>query len=216
MVTTIWVMLLAFSLRMPNLALTRSAAPITWCMVSSMRARPCWPEPARLEAWSAAEVTSVMVRTRSREVAAISREVAPISVVVAAVSVAVACCCLEVAAISVTEVVTCTDERWAWDTRLARASAISLKPLSMAPNSSLRSRLRRMLRSPERSLSRAWTMRCMGAVMARISNRPQIPAAMIASSSETIMLPLAVLTALTISLVSVSAEARLCSITSFR
>ncbi|MNH41684.1 hypothetical protein D3C79_1032250 [compost metagenome] len=59
-------------------------------------------------------------------------------------------------------------------------------------------------------------MRCMGAVMARISNRPQIPAAMIASSSETIMLPLAVLTALTISLVSVSAEARLCSITSFR
>ena len=57
-----------------------------------------------------------MVRTRSREVAAISREVAPISVVVAAVSVAVACCCLEVAAISVTEVVTCTDERWAWDT----------------------------------------------------------------------------------------------------
>jgi hypothetical protein len=70
-----------------------------------------------VEAWSAATETSVMVRTRSREVAAISREVAPISVVVAAVSVAVACCCLEVAAISVTEVVTCTDERWACDTR---------------------------------------------------------------------------------------------------
>ena len=38
---------------------------------------------------------------------------APISVVVAAVSVAVACCCLDVAAISVTEVVTWTEERWA-------------------------------------------------------------------------------------------------------
>ena len=95
--------------------------------------RPCWPEPASTEAWSAALVTSVMVRTRSREVAAISREVAPISVVVAAVSVAVACCCLEVAAISVTEVVTCTDERWAWDTSVVSSLIISLKPVSTAP-----------------------------------------------------------------------------------
>ncbi|MNJ80279.1 hypothetical protein D3C77_785990 [compost metagenome] len=51
--------------------------------------------------------------------------------------------------------------------------------------------------------------------MARISNRPQMPAATIASSSDTTMLPLAVPTALTISLVSTSAEIRLCSITSF-
>ncbi|MNP44305.1 hypothetical protein D3C76_1381600 [compost metagenome] len=52
--------------------------------------------------------------------------------------------------------------------------------------------------------------------MARISSRPQMPAATIASSSDTTMLPLAVLTALTISLVAESADARLCSITSFR
>jgi len=157
MVTTTWLMLPAFSLRIASLAFTRSAAPITECMVSSIRARPCWPEPASTEAWSAALETSVMVRTRSREVAAISREVAPISVVVAAVSVAVACCCLEVAAISVTEVVTCTDERWAWDTRAVSSVIMSLKPVSTAPNSSLRSRFRRPLRSPVRMISRMLT-----------------------------------------------------------
>ncbi|KWV86986.1 hypothetical protein PFLmoz3_03451 [Pseudomonas fluorescens] len=153
MVTTTWLMLPAFSLRIASLALTRSAAPITECMVSSMRARPCWPEPAATEAWSAAVDTSVMVRTKSLDVAAISREVAPISVVVAAVSVAVACCCLEVAAISVTEVVTCTDERCAWDTRAVSSVIMSLKPVSTALNSSLRSRFRRLLRSPVRMTS---------------------------------------------------------------
>ncbi|MNE98332.1 hypothetical protein D3C80_1968310 [compost metagenome] len=55
-----------------------------------------------------------------------------------------------------------------------------------------------------------------GRVMARISSSPQMPAATIASSSEIIMLPLAVLTALTMSWVAASAEARLFSITSFR
>ncbi|MNF86750.1 hypothetical protein D3C84_691970 [compost metagenome] len=136
-----------------------------------------------------------MVRTRSREVAAISREVAPISVVVAAVSVAVACCCLEVAAISVTEVVTCTDERCAWDTSAVSSVIMSLKPVSTAPNSSLRSRLRRELRSPVRMVSRICTMRLIGAMIARISNRPHRPAARTATSSEMNMLTLAAATA---------------------
>ncbi|MCY1185239.1 hypothetical protein D9M73_260010 [compost metagenome] len=112
--------------------------------------------------------------------------------------------------------VTCTDERWAWDTRLVSSPIISLKPLSTAPNSSLRSRFRRTLRSPPLSLSRAWTIRCIGAVMARISTSPQRVAATMANNSETIMLNLAVATALTMESVALSAERRLRSITPFR
>jgi len=133
-----------------------------------MRARPNCPAPARVEVCSAAPETSVMVRTRSREVAAISREVAPISVVVAAVSVAVACCCLEVAAISVTEVVTCTDERCAWATNALICSAMPLKPVSMAPNSSRRPRFRRAVRSPRASCCRVSTTWRTGWVIACI------------------------------------------------
>ncbi|MNJ04903.1 hypothetical protein D3C73_1658860 [compost metagenome] len=48
--------------------------------------------------------------------------------------------------------------------------------------------------------------------MARISSRPQMPAATIANNSETIMLPLAVLTAPTISWLAASAASRLYSI----
>ncbi|MCY1280133.1 hypothetical protein D3C86_1433630 [compost metagenome] len=146
-----------------------------------------------------------MVRTRSREVAAISREVAPISVVVAAVSVAVACCCLDVAAISVTDVVTCTDERWAWDTREVSSVIMSLNPVSTAPNSSLRSRFRRLLRSPVRMISRILTMRFIGAMMARISNRPQRAAASTAITREIPMMPLAVSTASSMAAMSASA-----------
>ncbi|MNZ59298.1 hypothetical protein D3C78_773300 [compost metagenome] len=146
-----------------------------------------------------------MVRTRSREVAAISREVAPISVVVAAVSVAVACCCLEVAAISVTEVVTCTEERCAWDTSEVNSVIMSLKPVSTAPNSSLRSRFKRLLRSPVRMVSRIFTMRFIGAMIARISNRPQSPAANTATSSDTPMLIFAATTASSMAAVAWSA-----------
>jgi len=56
----------------------------------------------------------------------------------------------------------------------------------------------------------------MGEVMARSSSKPQIPAATMASNSDTTMLPLAVFTALTISRVAASADRRFCSITSFR
>ncbi|MNH47975.1 hypothetical protein D3C79_1115000 [compost metagenome] len=69
----------------------------------------------------------------------------------------------------------------------------------------MRSRFRRTLRSPPLSLSRAWTMRCMGAVMARISTSPQVVAAKMANSSEMTMLNLAVDTALTIDSVAFSA-----------
>ena len=110
-----------------------------------------------------------MVRTSSREVAEISREVAPISVVVAATSDAVACCCLEVAAISVTEVATCTAERWVLPTRPVSSSTMPLKPVSMALNSSLRARRRRRLRSPLPVSSRVRTMSRMGSTMARNS-----------------------------------------------
>ncbi|MCY1244655.1 hypothetical protein D3C85_816080 [compost metagenome] len=150
-----------------------------------------------------------MVRTRSREVAAISREVAPISVVVAAVSVAVACCCLEVAAISVTDVVTCTDERCAWDTSEVSSVIMSLKPVSTAPNSSLRSRLRRRLRSPVRMTSRICTIRFIGAMIARINNRPQRPAASTATSREMPMMVFAVSTASSMAATSWSATALL-------
>ena len=74
-------------------------------------------------------------------------------------------------------------------------SLVTAGGLSISSNSSLMragSRSRRMLKSPERSLSRACTMRCMGVVIARINSSPQMPAAMMARISETIMLPLAV------------------------
>ncbi|MNT76135.1 hypothetical protein D3C72_2151020 [compost metagenome] len=93
---------------------------------------------------------------------------------------------------------------------------MSLKPVSTAPNSSLRSRFMRTLRSPLLSLSRACTIRCMGAVMARISSKPQIAAAIIARTREMIMLTLAVTTASTIESAASSAECRLRSITLFR
>ena len=216
MVVTTWLMLPAFSLRIASLALTRSAAPITWCMVSSMRARPNWPEPARVEVCSAAPETSLMVRTRSREVAAISREVAPISVVVAAVSVAVACCCLEVAAISVTEVVTCTEERWACDTRPLSSSAMPLKPVSMAPNSSRRPRFRRAVRSPPAIRSRLRTIFWIGWVIARNSRNPQMPATTTASNRVTSMLSSASSTALTMFSEARSAMSLFSSISSLR
>ena len=38
----------------------------------------------------------------------------------------------EVAAISVTEVVICTAERWAWPTRVLSSPTMLLKPVSMA------------------------------------------------------------------------------------
>ncbi|MCY1397310.1 hypothetical protein D9M71_123110 [compost metagenome] len=184
MVVTTWLMLPARSLRIASLALTSSAAPITWRMVCSMRARPSWPEPANTEVCSAADDTSFMVRTRSRQVAAISWEVAPISVVVAAVSLAVTCCCLEVAAISVTEVVTWIAERCAWATSPLNSSAMPLKPASITPNSSLRSSARRAVRSPPPITPSTSTTLPTGAVMARISSRPRKAAAAIASSRE--------------------------------
>ncbi|MNE98407.1 hypothetical protein D3C80_1969140 [compost metagenome] len=56
----------------------------------------------------------------------------------------------------------------------------------------------------------------MGAVMARISSRPQMVAAMIARTRETIMLNLAVTTAPTIDSAASLADCRLRSITLFR
>ncbi len=128
-----------------------------------------------------------MVRTSSREVAEISREVAPISVVVAATSDAVACCCLDVAAISVTDVATCTAERWVLPTRPVSSSTMPLKPLSMALNSSLRASVRRRVRSPPPVASSVLTMALMGLTMARSSNTPQIMAATMASPNDTSM-----------------------------
>ena len=156
-----------------------------------------------------------MVRTRSREVAAISREVAPISVVVAAVSVAVACC-LEVAAISVTEVVTCTEERWACDTRPLSSSAMPLKPVSMAPNSSRRPRFRRAVRSPPAIRSRLRTIFWIGWVIARNSRNPQMPATTTASNRVTSMLSSASSTALTMFSEARSAMSLFSSISSLR
>jgi len=135
--------------------------------------------------------------------------VAPISVVVAAVSVAVACCWRVVAAISVTEVVTCTEDRWAWDTRLFNSSAMLLKPVSMESNSSLRPRCRRAVRSPEASAWRFCTTRCTGSVMARTSKAPQTKAAATARSTETIMLSSALRAASTMLPVASSAVLRL-------
>ena len=152
-----------------------------------MRARPTWPLPASDAVCSAALDTSVMVRTSSRDVAEISREVAPISVVVAATSDAVACCCLEVAAISVTEVATCTAERWVLPTSPVSSSTMPLKPLSMALNSSLRASVRRRVRSPPPVDSSVLTMLLLGLTMARINRMPQMMAAAIARPSDTSM-----------------------------
>ena len=105
-VVTTWLMLVALTLSTASLELIEPAASMTCPMVSSMRARPVCPLPARTPVCSATSETSFIVRTKSFEVAEISFEVAPISAVVAALSPAVACCCLAVAAISVTDVLT--------------------------------------------------------------------------------------------------------------
>ncbi|MNL26530.1 hypothetical protein D3C87_1480590 [compost metagenome] len=183
-VVTTWVILPAFSFRMASLAFTEPAAPTTLRIVSSMRASPTCPLPASDAVCSAALDTSVMVRTSSRDVAEISREVAPISVVVAATSDAVACCCLDVAAISVTDVATCTAERWVLPTSPVSSSTMPLKPVSMALNSSLRAKAKRRVRSPLPVDSRVLTMSRMGLPMARISITPHTIAAAIARPSD--------------------------------
>ena len=99
----------AFSLRIASFAFTEPAASITLRIVSPIRVA-LWLTPASVADCSATPATSFIVRSRSRDVAKISREVAPISVVVAAVSFAVACCSRDVAAISATDVVTCSDD----------------------------------------------------------------------------------------------------------
>ncbi|MNO99279.1 hypothetical protein D3C76_910450 [compost metagenome] len=83
------------------------------------------------------------------------------------------CCCLEVAAISVTEVVTWIAERCACATRPLNSSAMPLKPVSITPNSSLRSSARRAVRSPPPITPRTLTTLRTGEVIARISSRPQ-------------------------------------------
>jgi hypothetical protein len=111
-VVTTWLMPPAFSLSTPSLALIDAAASMTWRIVSSMRVTPACPLPARVADSSATVDTSFIVLTSSLEVAEICFEVAPISVVVAAISAAVACCCLAVPAISFTDVLTSSPERW--------------------------------------------------------------------------------------------------------
>ncbi|MNE83144.1 hypothetical protein D3C80_1799350 [compost metagenome] len=82
---------------------------------------------------------------------------------------------------------------------------MSLKPVSTAPNSSLRSRFRRPLRSPVRMISRIVTMRFIGAMIARINNRPQSAAANTATSRETPMLIFAAATASSMAFIALSA-----------
>ncbi len=62
-----------------------------------------------------------------------------------------------------------------------------LKPVSMAPNSSLRASVRRRVRSPLPVAASVLTMLFMGVTMARISSTPQMIAATIASPSDTSM-----------------------------
>ncbi|MNE14619.1 hypothetical protein D3C80_1075050 [compost metagenome] len=112
--------------------------------------------------------------------------------------------------------VTCTEERCAWETSAVSSVIMSLKPVSTAPNSSLRPRFRRELKSPVRMTSRIFTIRCIGAMMLRINNKPQMAAAMTATSKESPMLSLASATSETMASVASLVACRLCSITAFK
>ncbi|KPZ33736.1 hypothetical protein AN901_202007 [Pseudomonas syringae pv. theae] len=91
---------------------------------------------------------------------------------------------------------------------------MSLKPVSTALNSSLRDRFKRVLRSPVRMMSRIRTISCIGAMIERISSRPQAAAASTATSSDRTMLILAASTALTMLAVAWSANCLLATMSS--